>query len=209
MRRFLIFLSVLTVLALGIAWYIYHDMLERQLGCFRLGAARDYPQAKEELAWFDASDIPEAERSLRHRELVSRFGTGNQEYDLYLLQYLNEPECSGDLRQAFSLEFNWRPAILPRWARYWSWRTGLEPQEEIALTTRFLDTKATLPEEERTITWREVLDLQAIFSITGHAELADRLSPENWSERYAAWLKFDPNWSELRRPETPLLPPPE
>jgi hypothetical protein len=50
-----------------------------------------------------------------------------------------------------------------------------------------------------------VLDLQALFQLTGHNDLAGGLSPDNWHHQYAIWRGRQPaELPEVTRPDTPL-----
>src|SRR3989337_2211904 len=108
------------------------------------------------------------------------------------------------MRKAFSLEFGWREECLPRWAHYWSWHTPQEPDREIASMVAYLDVLQTAA-PSKTITWREVLDLQAIFLLTGEPRLAKRLDPENWRDRYRRWRESHrENLPHVARPGEPF-----
>ena len=55
------------------------------------------------------------------------------------------------------------------------------------------------------ITWREVLDLQAIFQLTGQPRLALRLSPANWRQRLRTWQQDRPRpLPHVARPAAPF-----
>ena len=102
MQRFVI-AAGLALLAIGLAaaaWiYLHPTPLAAQFAGYRVGAAPSYSLAKREIAAFDSP----RDRAAKDRELVKGWGTGNQQFDYYLVRYLSEPECSDDLRQAFSL----------------------------------------------------------------------------------------------------------
>ena len=79
------------------------------------------------------------------------------------------------MRELFSLEFGWREELLGRWAYYWSYRCGQQPDEQIASVVSYLDMlHASKPDSQ--ITWREVLDLQAVLGLSGQPELKTKLA---------------------------------
>jgi hypothetical protein len=201
---FRLILTFVALAALGLAvWgYVGRDTLVRQWMCYRVGAAEDFGEARESIRWFEQGP----DRQARLRELVGKWGTGNQQFDFYLAQYVGDPASSEALRGRFSLEFGWREELLTRWAHYWAWRARQEPDEQIASILAYLDTLASV-EPPRPITWREVLDLQAILQLTGYTELARRLKPANWSERYARWIEQRP--ADLPHVARPALPFPD
>lgn len=197
-------LAVTTIVLAGIAvaaWaYANRSALTRQWMCYRVGAAQTFEEAQDRLRWFEQG----SDRQEKLRELVGKWGTGNQQFDLYLARYIGNPESSEALRECFSLEFGWRERLLGRWAHYWAWRSRQDPGKQIASILAYLDTLA-MAEPPRAITWREVLDLQAIFQLTGHAELAQRLKPANWRSRFQQWHGQRPaELPQVARPKTPL-----
>ena len=202
MRRLLIATGLL-LLAAGLAagaWlYLRSSPLASQFAGYRVGAAATYSLAKPEIARFDSG----SHRAAQDRELVRGWGTGNRQFDLYLARYLSEPECSDDLRQAFSLELGWRAELPARWARYWAWRAKQAPADEISAIDEYLAALARV-EPPRLLSWREVLDLQAVFVLTGQAELARRLSPDNWRSRFRQWSESKPQPIRVERPDSPL-----
>lgn len=187
--------------AVAAAWaYMNRHALTRQWMCYRVGAAESFEEAQRSLRWFEQGP----DRPLRLRELVGRWGTGTQRFDFYLARHVGSPESSEALRERFSLEFGWREELLERWAHYWAWQSREEPDEQIASILEYLDTLASV-EPPKSITWREVLDLQAIFQLTGNAEPAERLKPANWHQRFAQWNAHRPaGLPHVARPETPL-----
>jgi len=203
MRRFLVAITIALMIfggLAGVVWFYYEgDPLGRQVAGYRVGSAGNYAQACREIAWFEQG----ADRESKLRELVGGWGTGNPQFDLYLARYLGDSKCGEALRQAFSLEFAWRPELLPRWAHYWRWRTKLPPSEEIASIAEYLST-LVLVDPPKKLTWREVLDLQAVFELTGHGDLARRLSPDNWPTRYQRWAEADVKTPAVTRPELPF-----
>ena len=203
MRRFLFAIAIALLIfggLAGVGWFYYAgDPLGRQVAGYRVGAAVNYAQACREIAWFEQG----ADRESKLRELVGGWGTGNQQFDLYLARYLADSRSSEGLRQAFSLEFAWRPELLPRWAHFWRWRTKLPPAEEITSINEYLAT-LLLVDPPQKLTWREVLDLQAIFELTGQAELAKRLAPDNWPGRFQRWLETAAKQGAVTRPKLPF-----
>ena len=198
--RLLTSLVAIVALIAGVSVYLQRETLQRQWRSFRAGAAESYAAAQEELAWFEQGpDAPE-----RLGELVGHWGTGNAKFDAYLARYLSEGRSSETLRQTFSLELAWREVLLPRWAHYWCYRAPLEPDEQIAAAVDYSAMLASaIP--PRTLTWREVLNLQAVFQLTGQPRLALRLSPENWRERLGRWQQSRPQrLPHVARPAVPF-----
>jgi len=200
--RLLITFVALAAIGVGLGAYLYRRQLAREWALYRVGAARTLDAAKTEIAWFESG--PDRQRKLR--QLADKWATGNQRFDLHLAQYLADPQCPEDLREAFSLGFGWHGERLPRWAHHWSWRAEQEPDREIAAILAYLDLLAG-GESSKTIAWREVLDLQAIFCLAGEPDLARRLDPANWRDRYRDWRKRNPG--EFRHVARPAEPFPE
>lgn len=180
---------VLLLLAAGIllgGWvYTHRQTLSWQWDSYRVGAAASYEDARKKIAHFEQGhDAPE-----RLRVLVSKWGAGNPRFDLYLAQYAAAGESSSALRGAFSRELGRRPEVLPRWAHFWSWQAPIEPDRHIASIVDYLDALAfdSDPAADPTLTWREVLDLQAVFTLSGDPNRAARLTPENWRDYYRVW----------------------
>lgn len=199
-------LRLLALLAVGLAaaasawlWWAW-PRLVWQWASYRVGAAATYEQARSRLAWFERSP----DQAARLRELVRRWGTGNRRFDLYLARYVDDPASSEALREAFSRNLAWRDDLPHRWASYWSWRPGPEPQERIQSIAAYLDVLAAA-EPTRNPTWRELLDVQAVFTLTGTPRLAVRLSPDNWRQRYRQWLQQRPRpLPKVARPAEPF-----
>ena len=211
--RILITAVVLAAAAVGAWVYVNHRRLanqwEGQLGSYRVGRAETLQEAVAQIAALEQGP----DRRKRLRELTGKWGTGNQRFDFYLAEHVRSGQSSELLRQTFSLEFAWREPLLGRWARYWCWQSATGPDERRASIVEYLDVLvgADPPGE---ITWREVLDLQAVFQLSGQPGLAVRLKPENWRARYRAWQKTRPApLPRIGRPETPFAdwegPPPE
>lgn len=194
---------LLAVMALGGlilagGWlYLQQEALARFWACYRVSSATNYPQAKNEMAWFTTGP----DRVARLHDLVSLWGSGNDEFDRNLVLYLQDPDCDDSLREAFSLELAWRPELLSRWAHCWCHIGRLEPDENFESIVRYIDTLA-MAEDQREITWRDVLDLQAAFELADCRELALRLNPENYLTRHADWIALGrPQAASLVRPQ--------
>lgn len=181
--RFLILVVAVLVLAVGGWLYAYRQELVRQVALSRVSSAPDYEEARRALAWFEH----EPDRQLKLRALVRKWGTGNEQFDRYLAQYVTDPASSDALREAFSLNLAWCDGHLSRWADYWSSRSGFDPEPRTRSLLAHLDLLLNTPSAP-SLTWREILDLQALFIRTGQPHLALRLSPENWRDRYRQWL---------------------
>lgn len=184
------------------AWFFWnHERLARQWAARGVASATTFDEAGRAIAAIENAPDHEA----RIRELTSKWGVGDLPFDLYLAWYVGSPKSSEFLRETFSLEFAWRQELLSRWAHYWSWRATQEPDQEIAAIVEFFDLLAASP-SPRPITWREVLDLQAIFVLSDQSRLALRLSPENWHSRYQTWRKAQPGEvSQVDRPKAPFF----
>ncbi len=202
MRRWQIFLGLflLIVLVAGVFAIVYRQPLARQWALYRIGAAGSAQEADVEIVRCETS--PNAD--LLIAEMVAKWGTGNRRFDLHLAAHLGGRSCGETLREAFSHEITHREGLLERWARYWTWRAQLPPDQQMASVLAYLDA-LDAAEPPRSITWREVLDLQAVFQLTGCGELAQNLSSANWRERYAQWRqKKPPRLPALPRPEQPF-----
>lgn len=198
--RWVVLIVVCALLAGALAWgWSNFAQIECQWACYRVGAAPTFEQAQAHIGWFERPGAPASFRE----ELVAKWGTGNQRFDFYLARYLGEPACSHALRSAFARHVGRRQELLRRWAHWWAWRAPLEPNEQVASVLDYHQTLAAAPDAER-ITWREVLDLQAVFCLTGQAERARDLSPDNWAEHYRVWRETRAELPEIARPDTPL-----
>jgi hypothetical protein len=205
MRRLLIASGVSCLLA-GIAalgWWYYagQERVTQQIATYRIGTAANFQQAQRDIVRFEQGPGLEAKLA----QLVAGWGTGNSKFDLYLARHLGSAQCSEALRKAFSLELAWRPVLLARWAHYWSWQTKQQPSEEVASIVRYLEAlqSADNPPE---ITWRQVLEVQAVFILSGQPDLATRLSPDNLVDRYRRWSQSvqDGQLAAVQRPEQPF-----
>ncbi|MHC4402291.1 MAG: hypothetical protein ACYTG0_21710 [Planctomycetota bacterium] len=198
-------MSLSTVLAfpgLGAgAWcYMNRNALTCLWRSYRVGAAETFEEARTKIAWFESGR--DCKRKLR--ALVDRWATGNRRFDFHVARYVRLPESSELMRKTFSLGFAWHEERLPDWAHYWSWQAAQEPDERIASIVSYLDVLLAC-RQPRAITWREVLDLQAVFQLTGRPRLAKRLDPENWPDRYRRWRDANPGAiAHVDRPVEPL-----
>lgn len=198
--RILVMLVLLTGIGLGAWCYRNRNRLACQWASYRVGAARSFHGARAEIAWFETG--PDRQTRLRH--LVGKWGTGNRRFDLYLARYVTGRDSSELLRKTFSLELGWREELLPRWAHYWRWQAPREPDQEIASILDYLHVLISA-DPPKPVTWREVLQLQAIFQLSGQPELAKRLSPVNWPDRYRRWLqRSQGRLPHVPRPAKPL-----
>ncbi len=201
MRRLLLLTIVfgtgVAVGALGYGTWTQRAALKRGWVTYQAARATDYEQARRHIAWCET----QPQRDAKLQALVARFGTGRVMFDEHLARYLTRPRASESLRAAFSQELGRRPELLERWAFYWTWRSILEPNEELAGVARYLETLA-LVDAPRALTWREVLDVQAVFTLTDQAPLAAGLSPDNWRERRAKWQPGEDR--RLTRPDRPF-----
>jgi hypothetical protein len=195
--KILIVLLLLAGTGLSACWYVNREFLQRHWMIYQVGAAPTYKEAKPELAWFDAPP----DRDAKLRALLARFGRGNGCFDLYLAQYVDDRDSSDSLRQAFSNELAVRDGLLPRWAGYWS-RQVARPDAEIASILDYLEVLQAAP--SRTLTWRQVLELQAVFQAIGRPESARGLSPDNWRDRFRQWRSDRPaQLPHVGRPSEP------
>jgi hypothetical protein len=174
--------------ALAVGAYASRERWTRQWMAYRVGSAASYEEAWQALRWFESG----SDRDARLRELVGRWGGGNLRFDFYLARYVGSSESSEAMRKSFSLGLAWREGLLPHWAHWWCWRAVQQPDrqaEEILAYVAMLDMAEDLPRE---ISWREILDLQAIFHLTGQPKWAERLTPGNWRDRYRQWRSSQP-----------------
>lgn len=194
----LFFLAVLT----GVWLYAHRESMARQWAVYRIGTAAGYNEARTAIGWFEA----EPDRDVKLRELVRKWGTGNAQFDVYLAQYASDPVSSERFREAFSLNLAWHDDLALRWAHYWSWRPGSKPGYHMRSVLDHLDLLLKASPSTK-LTWREILDLQAVFTVTGQPRLALRLSPDNWRERYRQWLAARPEkLPDIVRPAEPFPP---
>ena len=194
-------LVVLAGIAIGGWWYLNREQLARQWACYRVGAAESFEQARAELAWFENGP----DRATRLSELAGKWGTGNQRFDLYLARYVEHADCSESLRETFSRELGRRTDLLRRWAHHFSYRASLEPDQEIASIIEYFDALAAADRPEEGVTWRQVLNLQAVFQLIGQGRLAQGLTPGNWHQGYRRWHQSRPlELPPIARPASPF-----
>ncbi|MEK6236945.1 MAG: hypothetical protein N2C14_19730, partial [Planctomycetales bacterium] len=169
-------LTSLLLLALGVStacWLHYNrSRLESQWMCYRVGAAENYTDAERRLARME--DSPNRDEQLR--DLVEKWGAGNPRFDYYLARYLNDPACGDDLREAFAMQLTWRPELLDRWIHFWRWRSKIPPSRRLSSLASHLETMARA-DAGLSLSWRETLDVQVLFAVTGQRRLAERLRP--------------------------------
>jgi hypothetical protein len=193
-------LLLLTASGLGVWCYVCRQPLLRQWALYRIGAAASLPEAEAELVRCETSFDHDAMID----ELVGKWGAGNRQFDLHLAAHLGGASCGEPLRAAFAAEIGRHAGLLERWARYWMWRAPLPPEQQMDSVTAYLDTLAAA-NPSHDITWREVLDVQALFQLTGQDELAQGLTPANWRDRYRRWQRSRPaELPRLSRPEEPF-----
>lgn len=198
-RHIVLAILLLALLSLAVWCYICREPLRRQWSLYRIGAVAAPQEAEAEIIHCETDPDPDAAIG----ELVDKWGTGNRQFDLRLATHLDAPSCGDSLREAFSEQIGGQPELLQRWAHFWSWRSPLPLDQQTASIVTYLDGVAADP--SRTITWREVLEVQALFELTGHGELARGLSPSDWRDRYRQWQRRRP--AELPhnpRPKTPF-----
>jgi hypothetical protein len=192
---------LLAVLVAAAGWAaVNRQRLARQWACYRVGAAETFDAANREILWFEQGP----DRRGRLDELVAKWGTGNPRFDLFLAHHVAQPASSEDLKAAFAARVGRDERLLTRWAHFWLWRAPLEPDVQAASILHYHD--ALLAAGEPTpITWREVLDLQALFVLCDRPDRAAGLSPETWRDRYRVFRESAPErLPELVRPEQPL-----
>ena len=190
---------LLVALALGVWCYCQREPLARQWSLYRIGAAASTREAETEIARCEADPDPDAMIG----DLIGKWGTGNRRFDLYLAGHLDSESCGEALRKAFAAEVGRQHELLDRWAHFWTWHAPLPPDQQMASVVAYLDILAADP--SRDIPWREVLDVQALFQLTGRSELAKGLSPANWRDRYRGWRRGRPaELPQIARPKEPF-----
>jgi len=199
-RRISLILLALAIAVLGVAGYVGREPLRRQWTLYRIGAAASPQEAEPQLVRCQTG----GDRDAMIAELVRKWGTGNRQFDLYLAGHVSGASCGERLREAFAAGLGQRDGLLERWAQYWTWHAPLSPDEQLASVVAYCDTLLTAgPHSD--ITWREVLDLQALFQLTGCGDLARGLSPADWRDRYRQWCRTRPaQLPHVSRPEEPL-----
>ncbi len=198
----LLFAALAAVLVGGWA-YVNRETLSWQWASYQVGAAASFEEARGQIAGFEQGpDAPE-----RLRVLAAKWGGGNAQFDRYLAQYAASGESSMALRRAFSRQLTRRPELALRWAHFWCWHAPIEPDRQIASILEYLDALAFDGDASTgpSLTWRELLDLQAIFALSGEPERATRVGPENWREHYRVWRESRRDaMPHVHRPAEPL-----
>jgi hypothetical protein len=199
MKRFVLAASILLIVAAALWLYGRRDALSLQWDCYQVTSARSYEDLQQRIDLFQR----ESKGENRLAALVARWKTGNDAFDGYLARYLYDPQCSEALREAFSRELGWRKELIPAWGEHWR---ALKPDAEDRIDSlrRYLQALHAA-EPPRELTWRDVLDFQAAVQLTGHGDLAHRLTPENWRERFERWeaTSIDPEGSEAPTQQSP------
>ena len=184
MRWVAVIVAVTLAVAGAVATWAY--LSRHELACHwavaRVARATDQEAAEAEIAWFES----EPDRQFKLRCLVREWGSGNRQFDLYLARHLSDRCCSDRLREAFLRNSLVRPEVLPRWAHYWVFKATEEPDRQIAEILSYLDLMAAA-NPPRELAWREVLDLEAIFQLSGEPRCAMRLEPDQWRDRFRHW----------------------
>jgi hypothetical protein len=198
--RILPVLLLLGALACGVAGYVCHRPLRREWALYRIGAAASPQEAEAAIV----ACLATPDRDAMMGELVGKWGTGNPQFDLRLAAHLGAGSCDETLRAALAAELGRRPGLLERWAHYWTWRAQLPPDQQMASVAAYLDALIAA-DPPRDVTWREVLDLEALFQLTGRGELAQNVSPANWRDRYGRWQRSRPaRLPPIARPKQPF-----
>ena len=190
--RVLLVLLLLGAVACGAAGYVYRRPLQRAWALYRIGAAASPREAEATIVGCLASP----DRLAMIGELVAKWGTGNPQFDLNLAAHVGAGSCSEPLRAAFAAELGRRPGLLEHWAHYWTWRAQLPPEQQMASVAAYLDA-LIVADPPRDVTWREVLDLEALFQLTGHGELA-----QNFRRPIGGIVTADGNGADRRNSPT-------
>ena len=201
--RALVLVAAVALASVGGWGYANRQMIAWQWASYQVGAATTFEQAREQLAWFEQG--PDAPEKLRM--LAGKWGTGNPQFDRYLAEYATARDSSMAVRRAFSEELARRPELLPRWAHFWCWQASLEPDRQIESILDYLDALAFSeePVADPRLTWRELLDLQAVFTLSGDVARAARVTPDNWREHYRVWTETQrTELGHVPRPAGPL-----
>lgn len=181
MRRWILFVLALVLAAAALWLFARRDALRLQWSCYEVTSAADYPAFQERILSFEQ----EPHDYQRLQALVSRWHTGKESFDDFLVRYLFDPQCTEALREVFSRELSWRNGLLDAWAEKWRAQKP-DTKEQIASIHRYLDALQSA-KPPRSVTWRDVLDIQAAMVCSGQAALAHRLTPDNWRGRYERW----------------------
>jgi hypothetical protein len=181
MKRLALAAAVVLLVAVVLWAYVRRDALRLQWACFQVTSAPNYEAFRQRMEQFERGRQAED----RLMALVERWKTGNEAFDDHLARYLYDPQCSEALREAFSRELGWRKELIAAWGEQWR-AMKPDPDDHIASLRRYLEALHSA-DPRRELTWRDVLDFQAAVQLTGHGELAHRLTPENWRGRYERW----------------------
>jgi len=191
---------LLSAIAIGLWAYQNWTRLCSQWASYRVGTAQSFNEAQARIAPLETG----ADCDAKMAQLVGKWGTGNRQFDLYLAEHICDAAATDRLREAFSQRLSRSADLRRRWAHYWSHRTPIPPDEQVQSIVSYLDTLATV-DPPRAITWREVLDLRAVFELTGNSRSAPDLSPTNWHQYYRVWFETRPDaLPHIPRPQTPL-----
>lgn len=202
LHALLLFAALAAVLVGGWA-YVNRETLSWQWASYQVGAAASFEQAREQIAGFEQG--PDAPARLR--VLAAKWGGGNPQFDRYLARYAASGDSSKVLRRAFSRQLTRRPELARRWAHFWCWQASIEPDRQIDSILEYLDALAFDDGASAAppITWRELLDLQAIFALSGEPDRATRVGRENWREHYRVWREARRNaMPHVARPVEPF-----
>jgi hypothetical protein len=205
-------ICILTGIIVGKWWYDHPDYVAGQWACHRIAAAASLEDAKVELEWFEPDEeegdeeVQKSVRDARLRILVENWGTGDPQFDLTLAQYVSDPTSSESLREAFSRYISRRRILQERWAHYWCYRSVLEPDEEIDSVIAYFDSlESTDSNSEGMVTWRQILNLQAVLYLYDKEQIDRELSPNNWRVPYRQWQRTrTPELPSIQRPTTPF-----
>ncbi len=137
---------LLAALALGVWCYSHREPLARQWLLYRIGAAASTHEAEAEIVRCES----DPDQGAMIGDLVGKWGTGNRRFDLYLAAHLESGSCSESLRKTFAAEIGRQQELLDRWAHYWTWRSPLPPDQQMASVAAYLDVLAADPSRDIT-----------------------------------------------------------
>lgn len=180
MKRFA-YLTLAALVATSALWlYSRRNDLQLQWDCYEVTSAATYEEFRQRIDHF----LRGSSAYERLRALADRWHTGNARFDDFLARYLFDPQCREPLREAFSRELSWRD-LLAAWAEHWRAQKP-DVEHQVASIRRYLGALRDA-QPPREITWRDVLDFQAVLELSGQGKLAHRLTPDNWRGRYGRW----------------------
>jgi hypothetical protein len=196
-RLFGLAVATALVVLIGLAWQ-ERLLLWNQYRSYRVGAAASYRQAQGLIdRMHDDAAMP---------VLVSKWGTGNARFDVYLARYLNETHCPDTLREEFAQHIGRSPELASRWAHLWRFRALDSPAGEYRQLANYL--RILCESDERLpITWRDVLDAQALFIDSDQRVLARGLDPAHLKARFRQWqaaVGSQPGFWLVSRPGRPF-----